>query len=365
MKVGVEVEYWVIDEAGALTDGRELAETHEYVEPEFVAPLIEIQTPPVDSEAALRDALQSTLRGVLESATTQNKRLVPLGTPLTRHSSPATSERGRLLERIYENGLDPAKQCAGTHIHFDTERATRQMNLLTGLDPALALVSSSPCYDGIRAMDSSRAYAYRHRCGDSFVQFRDLWEYTPSVADWQVRLARSYGEFRTLAVERGVTDHEFRQYFQPENTVMTPIRLRSQPPTVEWRAPDTALPSQVVALTSNMLRLVEQTTSKRVEIGAPGIYSDRICVPEFETLTQLTTAAIRDGLNAPAVTSYLEAMGFVPAEYMPISAEIRCPSLLSEREARRIRLDYADRLARDVEALATGVTRNQPLRPLG
>ncbi|WP_254544112.1 glutamate-cysteine ligase family protein [Halomarina pelagica] len=363
MKVGVEVEYWVIDEAGALSDGRALADGHEYVEPEFVAPLIEIQTPPVESEAALREALHSILRGLLESATAQSKHLVPLGTPLTRHVTPATSERGRLLERIYGSRLDPAKQCAGTHIHFDIGKPTPQLNLLTGLDPALALVSSSPCYDGIRAMSSSRAYAYRRRCGDSFTQFRDLWEYTPTVVDWQARLSRSYKDFHALAAERGVSDREFQLHFQPENTVMTPVRFRSHPATIEWRAPDTALPSQIVALTGDMVRLVDQTASKRVEIGAPGIYSDCIRIPEFEILTRLTTTAIRDGLGSHAVTDYLEMMGFVPADYTPISTEINCPFQISEQEARQIRLEYAERLARDVEILATGVTRSQPLRP--
>ena len=55
MKVGVECEYWVVDETGALRDGRELVTAHECVEPEFVAAMIEVKTPPVASERELRE----------------------------------------------------------------------------------------------------------------------------------------------------------------------------------------------------------------------------------------------------------------------------------------------------------------------
>jgi hypothetical protein len=52
MKVGVEAEYWVVDETGALCDGRELLDAHEHVEPEFISSLIEIKTPPVETESS-------------------------------------------------------------------------------------------------------------------------------------------------------------------------------------------------------------------------------------------------------------------------------------------------------------------------
>jgi hypothetical protein len=363
MKIGVESEYWVVDETGALCDGRELVDAHEHVEPEFISSLIEIKTPPVANETALRHALQSTLQTVLAAADVKGKRLVPLGTPLADSSSPIVSERGQLLEQIYGDGIKPATQCAGTHVHFDTGNVPRQVNLLTALDPALALVSSSPCYAGERAMHASRSYAYRSLCGEEFVQFRDLWEYTTDAAAWEDRLAAAYEAFRTLAIDRGVTEQEFTTHFQPENTMPTPVRVRQQFPTIEWRAPDTALPSQVVKLTSDISRLVDQTAAKPVEIGEPGVGPERIRIPAFDDLTQLTEAAIKRGLDSPAVWEYLEAMSIDPRDYQPISTEIGHHSPISVAEARRIRLEYADRLERDVETLLMSPEMRQQSKP--
>jgi gamma-glutamyl:cysteine ligase YbdK (ATP-grasp superfamily) len=351
MKIGVESEYWVVDETGALRDGRELISAHECVEPEFVAAMVEVKTPPVESEFELRHTLQSTLRTVLAAADAAGLRLVPLGTPLADSSSPIVSERGRLLERIYGDGLKPATQCAGTHVHFDAGNVARQVNLLTALDPALALVSSSPYYAGEGRMSASRPHAYRSLCGEEFVRFRDLWEYTTDVEMWNERLDAAYEAFRALALDRGVTDREFRACFRPEDVITSPIRVRRDFPTVEWRAPDTALPSQIVKLTTDVSRLVTQTAVKPVEIGEPSVGPRRIRVPAFEDLTELTRAAIEDGLDSPAVWAYLERMSIDPREYRPIAAEIERRSSISVPEARRIRLEYADRLEDDVRTL--------------
>ncbi|HET7324530.1 MAG TPA: glutamate--cysteine ligase [Halococcus sp.] len=357
MKIGVEAEYWVVDESGALCDGRDLVSVHECVEPEFIASLIEVKTPPVGNESALRDALQSTLRTVLAAADARGKRLVPLGTPLSATSSPIVSERGRLLERIYGDGIQPATQCAGTHVHFDVGNVPRQVNLLTALDPALSLVSSSPWYANEHPMHAARPYAYRSLCGEEFIQFRDLWSYMRDTADWNDRLDAAYEAFHTLALDRGVTDREFTTHFRPENVVMTPVRVREQFPTVEWRAPDTALPSQIINLTSDISRLVHQTATKPVEVGEPGIQPHRIYIPEFDDLTSLTAAAIENGLDSPKVWEYLEAMSIDPRNYRPISTEIGHHSPLSPSEARRVRLEYAARLEHDVETLS--VSANQ------
>ncbi|EMA36818.1 hypothetical protein, partial [Halococcus hamelinensis] len=277
--------------------------------------------------------------------------------------SPIVSERGRLLERIYGDGIKPATQCAGTHIHFDAVDIPRQVNLLTALDPVLALVSSSPFYAGEHPMHSARPYAYRSLCGDAFTRFRDLQEYTVDTATWDERLAGEYETFRTLAADRGVSEAEFRAHFQPENAMPMPVRVRRRFSTVEWRAPDTALPSQVVRLAMDMSRIVEQTASKSVEVGEPGIDTDRIRIPAFEELLQLTAAAMEDGLQSPVVWEYLEAMTIDPADYRPIADEIDRHSPISVADARRIRLEYADRLERDVATLSMGTETRQHSPP--
>jgi hypothetical protein len=139
--------------------------------------------------------------------------------------------------------------------------------------------------------------------------------------------------------------------------------VAQQFPTIEWRAPDTALPSQVVTLTSDVSRLVSQTASKPVEIGEPGVGPERIRIPAFDDLTQLTAAAIERGLDSPAVWEYLKTMSIDPRDYQPISTEIGHHSPISVAEARRIRLDYADRLERDVETLLMSPETRQQSKP--
>lgn len=359
MKVGIECEYWVVDESGALRDGRELVTAHECVEPEFVAAMIEIKTPPVASERELRETLQSTLRTVLAAADAAGLRLVPLGTPLARGSSPIVSDRGRLLERIYGDGLTPATQCAGTHVHFDAGNVARQVNLLTALDPALALVSSSPYYVGEGGLSASRPHAYRTLCGPEFVRFRDLWEYTSDAGAWNERLDAAYESFRAIALDRGVTAREFATHFRSDDVIASPIRVRRDFPTVEWRTPDTALPSQIATLTGDVARLVAQTGTKAVEIGEPGVDPHRIRVPPFTELARLTAAAMGEGLASRAVWSYLERLSIDPRNYRPIAAEIGSRARISKPDARRLRLEYADRLEADVRTLLDGVSARQ------
>jgi hypothetical protein len=350
---GIELELWVIDQNGSLCDGRHIADEHERIKPEFVGPLLEVQTEPHDSEAALRCDLQETLRTAIRTARTNEQRLTPLGTPLTESDEACHDERGKLFEQIYGDGVRSAKNCAGTHIHFETGEPVRQLNLLTAVDPALALTSSSPYYCGEGGRSSSRAHAYRRECGSEFAQFCDLRSYTDSVEEWQGRVDDAYEAFKSIAAERGVPPSAVEEQFEPENTVLNPVRLRRCQPTVEWRAPDASLPSEVVRLASDVGRLVEQTETKPVEVGRPGVYDDRICVPPFEELYDLSRVAINFGLDPMPVQDYLAHLGFDCSAYDPLSARFTDSGSVSEEEARKLRLEQAHRFEADVAKLTT------------
>lgn len=345
------MEFWVVDEAGSLCDGSDLIDAHGNVEPEFVGPLVEVKTDPHDSEAALREDLQGTLRAVIGAAEDRGKRLVPLGTPLTTADFPAKDGRGELFERIYGAGVESAKNCAGTHMHFERENARRQLDVLTALDPALALVSTSPYYCGERMMASSRAYAYRTKCGKRFRRYCALWDYADDLEEWEERVEDLYGTFLDIAAEKGVDPDRVEEHFAPEDTVLNPVRLRHEQPTVEWRAPDTALPSQILRLTRDVGELVAATDRKPVEVGSVGVGADRIGVPKFDRLRTLSQLAIRSGLGAQPVRLYLQRLGLDPTAYQPISPDLRGPPTVSEADARTLRLKYAELLRQDVRTL--------------
>ena len=353
---GLELELWVVDDAGRLCDGRHLADAHERITPEFVGPLLEVRTAPHDTDAGLRRDLQSVLEAALAAARADGKRLVPLGTPLSPVEASADDERGRLFEEIYGDGVESAKNCAGTHIHLEQAPTDAgvcdQLTLLTALDPALALVSSSPYYRGGRGVDSSRALAYRRACGRAFRPFCDIWPYPDSLAAWQARVDDAYELFLRFAADRGVSPERVKAAFSPEDTVLTPVRLRRHQPTVEWRAPDSALPGQLLRLASDVRDLVGHLETSSLEVGTTGVTDGRIGVPRFETVRDLGDRAIVDGLSDDLVRAYLRRMGFDPDAYRPITGQLDGPRDLSPATARRYRLEYATRLEADVRSLA-------------
>lgn len=353
MKIGLELEYWVVDERGQLTTADELLTAHACVTNEFVDSLIEICVPPAETEAELRQLVSEILSSVLAVATVHGKRLVPLGTPLTAHDLPIITERGHILERIYGDELQYAKHCAGTHAHFDKHNVRRQLNLLTALDPALALVNSSPYYDGEREASSSRASVYRLGGASQFSRYRDLWTYVDDVAEWEARITTEYKVLRAITHECGIDDTTFLEYFQPENAVLTPVRLREVTPTIEWRAPDTALPSQIIQLMTDVATLLRQTEDKEVIIGGndPGIGVNAITVPRFADLRKLSASAITDGLQSDTVRAYLTALGFDLSRYRPITEEIDVGATITAEDACELRLQYADQLEADVASL--------------
>jgi hypothetical protein len=352
IKTGVELELWVVDSDGSLADGQDIVPAHERIEPEFIDPLVEVQTKPHENEFALRRDLQSTLLAGVRAADRENKRLVPLGTPLTAAEADANCKRGRLFEAIYGEGIQSAKNCAGTHIHFEQASVVDQLNLLTAVDPALALVSSSPYYCGQNGGDSSRAHAYRRECGQEFRKFCDLWPYADSRQQWENRIDRVYEQFQTLAVERGIGPETVAAFFEPDDTVLNPVRLRTNQPTVEWRAPDAALPNEVIDLAVDVGALIAKIETRTVEYGEPGLQADRIGLPEFSTLRELGQQAIGSGLESTAVRRYLRKMGFDPSKYQPFAPEIDGPESIGESAARELRLEQADRLENDLTMIA-------------
>ena len=89
----------------------------------------------------------------------------------------------------------------------------------------------------------------------------------------------------------------------------------------------------------------------RIEGTAGRRTDDALVLPEFDAVEGYVEAAIRDGLAAESVRSYLERMGIDVAAFEPLSAELGGQGELTEAEARELRLDCADRLRR-----ATGRT---------
>ncbi|WP_049924279.1 glutamate-cysteine ligase family protein [Halopiger djelfimassiliensis] len=364
MKTSLEVEYWVVDTDGDLAPPEALLDVSERVDPEFVEPMIELKTTPCTSLTALRDEFVGLHADVLETAHEQDKRLVPLATPLHAGPSeiPYREKRGTDLQRrIVGPAFDDARVCAGTHIHFERSNVVDQLNTLTALDPAFALVNSSSYYRGERLIECARPFLYRRSCYDACPEQGQLWPYVDSVAEWETRLENAYACFRERALERGVDPPRFDDEFDPYDAVWTPVRLREAMPTVEWRSPDAALPSQVLRLAAAVRSIVTHADARGTTIGDAESPSsdggaDPVSLPEFDTVETITDAAISGGIADATVRYYLQERGFTPSAYEPLADRLLDPdsigsrtSQLSRRRAKALRLDAASRLEADLE----------------
>jgi hypothetical protein len=334
----VEVEYWVVDDEGRLVEPGCLAEAAAGVEGEFVEPLLEIKTTPCETTAALRDELFARLGSVLRRADELDRHLVPLATPLNaRGIADRPSERTRVQDRVLGEDFEYVRHCAGTHVHVEQQpgREVDQFNTLVALDPALGLLNSSPYYRGRRVAAGARSKLYRWLAYERLPHQGRLWRYADGTEALNRRLERRYEEFVTAALDAGVDRSTVVSNFDRESAVWTPVQLRAAFGTVEWRSPDTALPSQVVAVADRVAAVADlKDTDVRIEGRTGRVTDDTVVLPEFDAVIEYVEAAIREGFDVDA--------------YDPLCGELDGRGRIDPDEARQLRLDYATRLERDV-----------------
>jgi len=352
----IEVEYWVVDLDGRLTAPDELTAAAPGVEREFVEPLLEIKTSPCETTAELRDELFERIGAVLRRADDLDMALVPLSTPLATVGDEAIrdlpSERTRIQDRVVGPEFEYVRHCAGTHIHFEQQpgRSIEQLNTLIALDPAFALVNSSRHFDGTQLAAGARSKLYRRLAYAGLANQGQLWPYVDCREDWTRRLDARYEEFVTAAQTVGIDRSAVEACFDPESAVWTPVQFRETFGTVEWRSPDTALPSEIIRLADTMARIIEQVQTATVHIeGERGsISEDTIVLPTFDAVTEYVDRAIEDGLSSERVCSYLSRMGFDISAYSPAVHDSELPRSITPQTVRQLRLDHAAQLRRDV-----------------
>lgn len=330
MKIGLELEYWVIDEKGNLDSAEKISEKLDFAEQEFVDPLLEIKTNPHEEVESLEEEINCKVSKVIKASKNEGLEICPLGTPLNSgHIEKVSSRRGEIQQEIVGENLEAAKRVAGTHIHFEKENVKNQLNTLTALDPALALLNSSPYYQGGNLGSSSRNQAYRYLCYKEFPHHGQLWGYIDSVDEWEERIEKRFKEFKQAGKGNGITEEEIERHFSAEDALWTPVRLRYDFPTVEWRAPDTSKPEKVLKLLKSVKKIVEKSSEEEID------------TPSFEELEHLSRKAIEEGLQSREVREYLSDLGFTPSKYEDYSEKWKKNEEISSAEACKIRLEAA------------------------
>ncbi|WP_436910631.1 glutamate-cysteine ligase family protein [Halosimplex marinum] len=352
MQIGLEVEYWTVESDGSLATAEPVAADCEFVDREFADPLLEVKTPPCESVEALAATLGDRLETVREVARSHGRRLVPLGTPLTGDPlARRRSDRIDVQRAVLGDALDHAARCAGTHVHFEQVDAAEQLRALTALDPAVALVNTSPYYRGRRLATCARPHAYRRLCYGAAPELGQLWEYPESAEAWRDRVDDCFESFVATATDHpGLDRQAVEDAFSPADAVWTPVRLRDDLGTVEWRAPDAAPPLAVVRVVADAARLVEEAVERGTTVGGDA-GRDALSLPPFDRLRDLVDAAVAEGLSAPAVESYLDDLGVDTGAYRPPGGRIDGRRRVDEPTAKRIRRRAADALLADLDAL--------------
>lgn len=362
MRMGIEIEYWLIDSDGDLVSANEIIAACEGVDPEMATPLLEVKTPPCDSVEELTAVLTDRLERVQDVARSHDTRLVPLGTPLSDERLPQRSTPRLDVQRaILGDDFDHAGYCAGTHLHFEQTSVTDQLRILTALDPAVALVNTAPYYRNRRIAACARPYVYRRLCYRSRPGHGQLWSYPESVAEWRDRVETRFDTFVEAARDGGIGRDTVEAAFSPADAVWSPVCLRDDLGTVEWRAPDAAPPLDLCRLVADVTGIVETAVEDGTRIeGATPASDGGPSLPPFETLRGHVDAAITRGLTASRVERYLSELGFDPDAYQPTGATIDGRERLDADTARRLRRRSADRLEHDLRRLrGEGTTRTR------
>lgn len=161
----------------------------------------------------------------------------------------------------------------------------------------------------------------------------------------------AFDQFKQGALEAGVKEEKFDENYHPDRSIWTPIRLRDQFPTVEYRSPDACLPSQALKLVKDLDNILEKSQGCEVEIKeTTEIKEEKIVLPRFEKVSEMSREAVKEGIDSPRLRNYLNKFGIDADEYSPISQEIKGESLALE-EASELRLKMSEKLRRDVESL--------------
>jgi gamma-glutamyl:cysteine ligase YbdK (ATP-grasp superfamily) len=336
LKAGLELEFWVIDEDGKLDYAKPVAERVYFASQEFSRSMIEIQTEPrEDVDELLKEAISKT-EILAELAKKDGKRIAPLGTPLNSGEAEIyESDRFRIEQEVIGDEVKHAGRTAGLHIHFEKEDTLRQLNTLTALDPLSALVNSSPRYQGERLADGCRNKVYRFKACGAFPEQRELWPYMDSITEWREKRENLFQKFVERAEEKGISQDRLERHFQAENAVWTPVKLREDYPTVEWRSPDTTLLTEVIKLVKAVKPVVQQ--KKHSEL------------PNFKNVKECSQKAIEKGLESDKVREYIEEMGVDPSVFNPVSRRLELPEKIGRKKAREVRLQVAEELTQDLE----------------
>lgn len=355
MKKGIELEYLTIDSEGELADADEITEELDFAAPEFAKCITEIKSNPCSDVDELRANLKEKVGKAIEKAEEKGLKLSPVGTALNHEEVELIeSDRLQMMKKFNPEDIEIEKELArtGLHIHFEKRNVRDQLNILTALDPASGLLNSSPYHKGENLASSCRNWVYQYSWEPRFPESVQLWDYANSVYEWKDRMHQAFKDFKSGAMEAGVSEESFMEHHHPDRSIWTPIRLRDQFPTVEYRSPDTCLPSEAIKFTEDLEKVIQKSQNREVVIGGgPEMNPEMITLPAFKKVESLSKTAALKGMDSERLRNYLKKFDIEPEDYSPLSREIKNGKKISIEEACKLRLEASKKLEEDVRSL--------------
>ena len=293
-RISVAVDHWVIDETGDLADPARVAElpgASAGTTPHSIA----VETPPTEICGDLRAHLEGRLQTAVAVAHKQECRLLPLGL-----------RPDLLAETDVESGetdQPPPGATAGTRISFDVdpESAVDVYNILLALDPTFALLNTT------RWSTENRQYA----CGRAATRDPNHWV-PPYRTDGDVEPAEVDGEDR-------------------ETDRWQSVRF-TEPGRIEWRALDATTPTLLVDLIADVVSVLRQASTCRLDVESFGNGFDVGCLslPSQRWREVYAEQATHRGAESVVLRAYLERIGIETGWYLAAAPAAVAPTSSTE-----------------------------------
>ena len=414
-RVGLEQEFFLVDEAGVLADRADefLAACRERAEdagispdgflPECARHMVEINTTPACSIEVLSREYLEHVGLALEAGRELGLRLYPLATyPLRVRPSMRDEARYEMQARaVGRERFLHAGRCAGVHLHLEVEPGTvdgragvsfgsteaareellNAYNLGVALDAALlALSRSCPFYEGLATGLANRTCYYR---GDEklapdgvYALLKEVGGLRPYAADTEDLVARQFDRLHAWlgTLEGAGVDREL--FFAEgggllKSSSWNPVRLNTHG-TVELRGVDSNYPGTVLPVCALAKGVVDRVRSQGLTVVSEEgrrtfeVVDGALAVPDHGYMKgELFREAATGGVESPAVVAYLDSvLDFCGSSelfgalkegdrYRSVERDLlrNFPSTLSEEEGLRLVREACDGLDRDVAAL--------------
>lgn len=384
--------------------------------------MVEINTPPSGTLAALTPQYLESLNLALRVGREMDVRLYPLAAyPLSMSPPMRGDPRYDLQARVLGRGkFLHAGRCIGTHLHLEIREGTidsatvvsenaspaarkellNLYNLAVALDPAIiALTRSSPFYEGEAPGLAVRTARYR---GSAAFGWQGLYADLPEVGGLKPYAATTeqvveqhrsdYGVWLEALAEAGVEERIYTgSGGGPLKANWGPVRISGKN-TIELRGIDGNYPQPTLAVAAlieaaaNRLREAELTVTPTEGLSEIQVDGDRLLVPDYPTVSKhLFHAAVTEGVANPAIVTYLDSLvAFATAETTPdylktlkpdgahyhateaaILEDFPADEPLSREDGLRLVRESCDRLEEQVSSLLRNTESDEaPLHPV-